>query len=382
MDMDTKLFVDSAEPAYLEDAQAEVKATDRFPCPQCAADMVFDPGSQALTCAYCGHRVDIDCEAGEAKEYDLAEGERLSSTDWGQATNVIHCQSCGARTMLETNSTADACSFCGSSHVVKVDELPGIRPESLIPFQVTADGARQSFAKWIGGRFFAPGDLKSAHQASRLRGMYIPFWTYDADTYSAYHAEKGTHYWVTVPVTVTRNGKTTVEHRQEMRTRWRPVSGTYAEFYNDELIHASERLDSVLAGTFGHYDLTKLVEYRPEYLSGFAAERYSIDLKQGWERAKQAIKQKISNGIVRQINGDAVRSLQFTSSFERVTFKHLLLPLWISSYTYKGKLYRFLVNGQTGEVHGEAPVSALKVTICVALGLAAAALVFYLLNNQ
>lgn len=380
--MDDRMIEQSEELETFDHEPEEIRATDRFPCPQCAADMTFEPTSQSLNCPYCGHRVEIDAPAGEAKEYDLSAGEALCSTDWGRATNVIHCESCGARAVLEANSTAQTCSFCGSSHVVKQDELPGIKPESLIPFQISAPAAEDAFKKWVGGRFFAPGDLKSSYQAKQLRGVYVPFWTYDSDTYSAYHAQKGTHYWVTVPVTVTRNGKTVVEHRQQMRTRWRPVSGTFAKFYDDELIHASERLDEILTGSFGRYDLQKLVEYRPEYLSGFAAEKYSIDLKQGWQRAKESVKRKIADGIVRQINGDTVRSLQFTASFDRVTFKHLLLPLWISSYTYKGKLYRFLVNGQSGEVHGEAPVSALKVTACVALGLALVAAIFFLVGNQ
>lgn len=359
-----------------------IRAADRFPCPNCAADMTFDPEKQSLTCPYCGHQVSIDSQASDAKEYDLAEGERLCSTDWGKTVNVVQCASCGAQTILEPNNTAQSCSFCGSSQVVKQEEIAGIKPESVIPFQIPAKAAEQAFVKWIGSRFFAPGNLKSTYAAKQLRGVYIPFWTYDSDTYSLYKADKGTHYWVTENVTVTRNGKTETERRQVQHTRWHPVSGTYAKFYDDELIHASERLDGIMNDSVGKYDLAKLIEYRPEYLSGFVAEKYSINLKQGWERAKESVKQKIAQGITEQINGDEVRGLNFTTSFDKITFKHTLLPLWMSTYTYQGKLYRFLVNGQSGVVHGEAPVSALKVAACVVLGLAAIAAIYFLFGNR
>ncbi len=360
----------------------ETVATDRFPCPQCGADMTFNVEQQALACAYCGHHVEIEGEVSEVKEYDLADGEDMCSSDWGNTVKVIHCESCGAQTILEAHSAAQSCSFCGSSHVMQQDAMAGIRPETVIPFQVSVDAAKQAFNKWIGSHFFAPGDLKTSYRANPLRGIYIPFWTYDTDTYSLYKAERGTHYWVTQPITVMKNGKHVTEQRRVRRTRWRFVSGTYGQFYNDELIHASKRLDDVLQGRVGRYDLSKLMEYRPEYLSGFAAEKYSIGLQEGWERAKDSIKSKISQGITRQINGDEVRGLRFTTSFDQVRFKHTLLPLWMSAYTYNDKVYRFLINGQSGEVHGEAPVSALKVAIAVLLGVAAVALFFYLSNNQ
>ncbi|MGI6344545.1 MAG: hypothetical protein ACOX18_05710 [Bacillota bacterium] len=348
----------------------EVQLADRFPCPQCGANLTFDPDAQSLHCAYCGYQLEIEGEMSEAREYDLAEAEALASQNWGQDTEVVQCSNCGAQVVLEANQTAQRCSFCGSAHVVRQDQLPGIKPESLIPFQVSTATARQAFSKWIGSHFFAPSDLKSSHQAGTLSGVYIPFWTYDAETYSLYQAQKGTYYWVTQQVTVRRNGRNVTEMRRVRRTRWRHVSGTYAESFDDELVHASTRLDSVLADKVGRYDLSELREYRPEYLSGFVAEKYSIDVQEGWERARQAIREKIRQGIIRQINGDEVRALQFTTSHDQVKFKHVLLPLWISAYTYRGKSYQLLINGQTGEVRGEAPVSAWKVGLTVAAVLA------------
>jgi len=355
--------------------ETTVKDADRFPCPACGADMAFAPETQALRCSYCGHSVDLADENQDIKENDLAEGEKLCSTDWGSATKVVHCETCGAQTILEANTIAKLCSFCGSAHVVKRDELPGIRPESVLPFKVPEKKARDAFTKWIRGRFFAPSDVKSKHQLDRMTGIYIPFWTYDSDTHSAYTAERGTHYWVSESYTTTENGKSVTKTRQVRKTRWRPVSGTHGEFFDDVQIHASDRLDKILGGRVGKFDLKQLVGYKPEFLSGFVAEKYSIGLKDGWERAKEEIRHGLNRSVTRKIGGDEVRFLRLRTSYDKMTYKHTLLPLWVSGYHYKNKLYNFIINGQNGEVHGEAPVSAWKVAGTVAV----AALVIWIL---
>jgi Zn finger protein HypA/HybF involved in hydrogenase expression len=341
--------------------------------------MSFEPSSQALACPYCKHRVEIESGTESIKELDLEAGEAECSTDWGSQTKVIHCDNCGADTVLEAHQVALNCSFCGSSHVAVRDVLPGIRPGAVVPFAVSREKARESFQRWIKGRFFAPGDLKNSHQIEMMTGTYIPYWTYDADTYSAYSAQRGTYYYVTEAVTVNRNGKMVTEHRQVRKIRWNFVSGTHAEFFDDVLTHSSERLDNLLGKRVGSFDLSKLVDYRPEYLSGFVAEKYSIGLKEGWERAKTIIRERLNLSIRRRIGGDEVRALTFRTSYDKLTFKHVLLPLWISSYQYQGKAYNFVVNGQSGQVEGTAPVSAAKVAVAVLAVLAViAVIVFYM----
>lgn len=343
-----------------------VNDADRFPCPACGADMAFTPESQSLCCSYCGHSVDIEDGNQDIKEYDLAEGEKLCSTDWGSQTRVVHCETCGAQTVLEENNVAQLCSFCGSAHVVKRDELPGIRPESVVPFKTPEKKARDAFSRWIKSRFFAPNDVKSKHQLDRMSGIYIPYWTYDSDTHSAYSAQRGVHYWVSESYTTTENGKTVHKTRQVRKTRWYPVSGTHGEFFDDVLVHASTRLDKVLGGRVGNFDLKQLVGYKPDYLSGFVAEKYGIGLKDGWERGKVIIRDRLAHNITRKIGGDEVRFLKVRTSYDKMTYKHTLLPLWVSGYYYQGKLFNFIVNGQSGEVHGEAPVSPWKVAGTVA----------------
>jgi len=163
--------------------------------------------------------VEIESGAAAIKELDLEAGEAECSTDWGSQTKVIHCENCGADAVLEAHQVALNCSFCGSSHVVTLDALPGIRPGAVIPFTISQEVATASFTKWINSRFFAPGDIKKKHRVERMTGTYIPYWTYDADTYSVYSAQRGTYYYVTERVTVTRNGKRVTENRQVRKTR-------------------------------------------------------------------------------------------------------------------------------------------------------------------
>lgn len=354
--------------------------TDKFPCPSCGGNMTFDPDSGALTCPYCSHKIDITIQKGDIKEYDFATAEDNAQMNWGTLKRVMKCESCGAETVLDENAAAQFCPFCGSSHIIKNDSSAGIAPESLIPFKISKEKALGLFKTWVGKRFFAPRALKNQHQVQKLTGTYIPFWTYDSDTYSTYSAEAGTYYYVTETDWVERDGKKVMVTRQVRKTRWRHVSGVYSEFFNDVLVNASKGVDESIMSKLEPFEFSELLHYKPEFLSGFTAERYSIGLKDGWQRAVNFIKSRIQAGITDQINADEVRNLLVSTSYNDVKYKHILLPIWISSYTYKNKVFRYMVNGQTGEVQGKAPVSPLKVGALVVLGAALIAAIIYFMQ--
>lgn len=346
------------------------EATDRFPCSGCGANMLFDPESQSLTCSYCSSKIDIEGGCGEIKEYDFNSAEESMSHDWGNETRVIHCESCGAETVLDLNSTAQFCAFCGSSHIVRNEGAAHIVPESLVPFKITQQKAVKQFGEWIRKKLFAPNSLKNSYQSERIKGVYIPCWTYDSETYSTYTGEGGTYYYETVTEWVQENGKRVMRTRQVRKIRWWPTSGTYSEFFDDVLVNASKQIDGRMMDKLEPFNLNELVQYKPEFLSGFLAERYSIGFKDGWETAKVSIDNDIRSGVIRKINADEVRNLRINTFYDKVKFKHILLPVWISAYKYKNKLYRYMVNGQTGEVQGQAPVSFWKVALAVILGAA------------
>lgn len=351
------------------DNSSEIKneKTDRFPCPSCGGNMNFDPESQSLLCPYCNNKIDITADHGEIHEYDFNSAEDNANLNWGTEKRVMKCEGCGATTVLDENAAAQFCPFCGSSHVIRKDSSAGIAPESLIPFKVSRDKALGLFKTWVGKRFFAPGALKKEYKIQGTTGTYIPFWTYDADTNSVYSAEAGTYYYVTETEWVERDGKRVMVTKQVRKTRWRHVSGVYSEFFNDVLVNASNQIDENLMHRLEPFDFSGLVHYKPEFLSGFTAERYSIGLKEGWKKALDFIKSQIHQGVINKINADEVRNLNIRTSYNDIKYKHILLPVWISSYTYKNKIYRYMVNGQTGEVQGNAPVSPWKVGLLVVI---------------
>lgn len=373
------------EDVYSNEHQQEEKVTntDRFPCPACGGNMNFDPESQTLLCPFCTHRIEIETIEGDIHEYDLASVEDdLAVQNWGDEKRVIQCDTCGAKTVVSVTDISQFCAFCGSSHVIKVEETPGIAPESVIPFQISKEKAMGLFHTWIKNRPFAPKALKSEHRTERITGVYIPYWTYDADTYSTYSGQAGTYYYVTETHWVTENGKRKQVTRQVRKTRWRPTSGTYAAYYDDVLINASKEIEAKILAKLEPYHLNELQHYKPQFLSGFLAERYSVGVKAGWEWAKERVRESIHRGIVAKINADEVRGLQVHTSYNQIKYKHILLPVWISAYMYKGKVYQYMINGQTGEVQGQAPVSPWKIALLVAVGLVVVGAAFWYVNHR
>lgn len=340
-------------------------ATDRFPCPTCGANVKFKPSQQSMVCPYCDNKIDIELEKNEIKEHCFRSALENPPEDWGTEKKVIHCDTCGADTILDSHIASKCCPFCGSSHIVSENGKSGIAPETIVPFKIGKKDAEDRFYNWIKKKFFAPNALKQQYISHRLEGVYVPFWTYDADTFSQYTAQAGTYYYVTQTHWVTRNGKRQMVTRQVRKTRWRPTSGNYSEFFDDVLINGSTHVNQKIINKIKPFDLRELVHYKPEFLSGFVTEKYSIGLKDGWKLARVNIDSDIRSGITRQINADEVRALSVNTQYNDIKFKHLLLPTWISSYTYNGKTYQFMINGQTGRVEGESPISPWKVMVTV-----------------
>jgi hypothetical protein len=219
----------------------------------------------------------------------------------------------------------------------------------------------------VKGLWLAPGALKKYAQSdAAMTGTYLPFWTYDCATASDYTGERGEHYYATESYT-TRNasGQSVTNTRRVQHTRWTPAAGHVERFHDDVLVLASESLPPALRGATRAWNLKELVAYQPEYVSGFRAEAYQVGLREGYPIAKQAIDADIYTMVCRDIGADAQRVHHVATRYTDVKFKHVLLPVWISAYRFNNKTYRFLVNGQTGEVAGESPLSWQKVTFLV-----------------
>ena len=346
-----------------------------FPCEKCGARMDFSPTSQQVTCPYCQHQMAIPQSGDEIEELDFHAyvSKTLEQEDTVEATTVT-CATCHAETTLDEQVTAADCPFCGSAIVTDPGQRRVIRPRSLLPFKVEDKQAMDLFRKWVGGLWFAPTKVKRyarAHKA-RLNGVYVPYWTYDANTISHYTGQRGDDYYVTESYTTTENGKSVRKTRQVKKTRWRSVSGNVFRSFDDVLVLASRSLPEKYTQKLEPWDLGSLVPYDRNYLAGFRAEAYQVNLEEGFSEAKGIMEPAIRREVARDIGGDHQRISSLDTQYNNPTFKHILLPVWISAYSFKDKTYRFLVNARTGEVQGERPYSAIKITLAV---LAAAALI-------
>jgi hypothetical protein len=350
----------------VDEAAPSVKAK-RFKCDGCGAEMKFDATLGKLKCDFCGAAKEVPAGEGAVVEHDLFEGLAAAPRGLGAAaTRTSKCQECGANVAFPDGTTATRCTFCGSSNVLEQSEnARALRPESLLPFAVDKKRANQSFASWMGKLWFRPGDLKQLAKVQELAGVYVPFWTFDAHVDSRWNADAGYHYYVSEEYTATENGQTVTRTRQVQRTRWEPAWGQRADDYDDVLVCASRGLPKELAQKNVHFDTHQLVPYSPGFLAGWRAEEYAVELDEGFGQAQAIMEAEQRKRCSRDVPGDTQRNLQVANTFSAVTFKHVLLPVWIAAYRYQSKVYRFLVNGQTGEVVGKAPWSWIKITLFV-----------------
>lgn len=354
----------------------------QFPCAQCGAKVEFRPGSEALTCPYCGHENPIEAIDVVVEEIDYASVlAGLASDEDTIEQQVVRCDGCSGETTLPENATAGACAFCGKDIVATARSTKQIKPKALLPFKITREAARTAFRSWVDGLWFAPNDLKRySRMDTRLAGMYVPYWTYDADAHSSYTGQRGDAYYVTVTYTATENGKPVTRTRQERRIRWTWVSGRVFDRFDDVLVLASTTLPSKYANQLAPWDLGNLTPYQDDYLSGFQAESYHVSLPDGFATACGIMEGHIRSHVRRDIGGDEQRITSLSTRHEAITFKHVLLPVWMSAYRFKGKTYRFLINGRTGEVQGERPWSVWKIAFLV-LGILLAIAVIALIAN-
>lgn len=346
----------------------------RYPCAQCGAQLRYAPGQTTLSCDHCGHVQTIAAptvrkRARALTEHDLRAGLRDAlPADASQDVRTTTCTSCGAQVEIQGPAHATECPFCASPVVLDTGAHRLIKPQALVPFQLTETQARQAMTQWLGSLWFAPSTLlEYARKGRAMTGIYVPFWTFDAATDSRYTGQRGEYYYETRTVTVTVNGKSEQRREQVRHTRWHAAAGRVARDFDDVLVMASSSLPHRLGNDLTPWDLSVLEPYSPDYLAGFQAEGYTVPLDQAAQSAKATMARIIEQDIRADIGGDEQRITSVDTGYRDETFKHILLPVWMAAYKYNGKSYRFLVNGQTGEVQGERPWSVWKIGFAILL---------------
>ena len=369
--------------------EAVLEAAAEKKCPGCGAALDFSAAVGKLKCPFCETEVDIPAVSvempkikvgvgqvqkdGAAQEnlLDFSKLERSGNRDWGTATKVSSCKYCGAEVVMDVNDLSTTCAFCGSNHVtVATDDAGILSPGGVVPFKITKEDAAARFQKWIGGKLFAPNAAKKGSKPDAFQGVYLPYWTFDAQTETDYTGRYGKDRRV-------RRGDKT-----ETVTDWYNTSGHYSEFIDDQLICASKKHTEGFLKQIEPFDTGSNVVYSPEYLSGFLAERYTVPIEEGWAGATKDIENHLRSAVREKIRRDNnadhsdVKGLNVV--YSQMTYKYLLLPIWFSSFNFNGKVFQFVVNGQTGKVGGKSPISPIKVAIAVIIGLIVLVLLFIL----
>lgn len=353
-----------------------------YPCPSCGATLAFNPQAAQLKCDYCGWEDAIPDSEAQVEERSYQQYLTTTHKPLGLLQEnllEVDCTSCGAQITFETGQISGKCGFCGSAIVAEPHSSgPMVIPEGIIPFKVGRREAQTEIRTWIKKLWFAPGELKQLAQLEKIKGVYLPFWTYDSFTKSHYQGERGEYYYTTETYK-DDEGKT--QTRQVRHTRWRSASGSVERFFDDVLIAATKLVKRRWLDALEPWPLkTELKPYESSYLAGFEAVRSQIDLEEGFEIAKEVMETTIRGDVRRDIGGDEQRIHQLRTNYSAITFKNIFLPIWIASYRYRNQPYQVVINAFTGEVQGERPYSKLKIALAVLAVLAIAGVIIYFSN--
>lgn len=361
-----------------------------FPCENCGADMEFHIGQQTLVCRFCQHSVDIQTTSDDsATEKDYAEAlkrirqqrqaaqtEQHSADDnWNTAEKhhqELRCESCGGNVEFYGTLTSTHCPYCGvpiqleKAHRNEPNRIP---VDGLIPFRVEKNTAQNQLAAWVRSRWFAPNSFLKDGVSGRFNGVYLAYFTYDSLTWTAWSGQRGDVYTVSVG---TGNNR-----RTETRVRWSSVSGEFQRFFDNIPVLANSGMNREFIQALEPWPLHQVVPFQQQYLAGLLARTYDIELDAGFREARARMDAMIAEDVRGRIGGDRQSISSIQTQLNAVTFRHLLLPVWLMAYRFHGKTYQIFINAATGEVQGQRPYSVWKITFTSLLALIATAFLIY-----
>ena len=332
-----------------------VESTDKF-CPACGTPRVVE----AAVVAEAAHR----------------------------SQKYFRCSSCGSEMSADPDQRSYVCPFCDSTYVAEFSREVSDRqrPEFVIGFALTREQAQEKFRQWIrDNSWIRPGDLVTQAIADKQQGMYLPFWSFSMLGQSTWSASIGEYWYRTETYTTTdAKGNVTTHTRQVQETEWWPLSGRHHYYYSGYLVSASRGLPQQEAQRIMHFNLPALKRYEPFYLAGWLCEEYSVLRDDALQMSLQEFRRRSEQNIAAFLPGDTHRAVTVDTQFSRISSDLCLLPVYILSYRYRNKLYRFLINGQTGKCDGDKPLSWKRILLMVggvAVLIAIAALLIALFNR-
>lgn len=337
-----------------------------YPCAACGGDLVFDIERQLLACPFCGSTQEITDDGDAPRERDLRAalaalraGERGTQGPQVAGEKEVVCQSCGGHTTFTGTLTSTRCPYCATPiQRDDVHDAPERLPvDGVLPFAVDEKKATAAIKEWINSRWFAPNEFKKYSRTGSFASVYMAYFTYDAQTTTAYSGQRGDTYTVTVGSGENR--------RTETRTRWTPVSGTVRNAFDDVAVHANTGLDRGHVQELEPWPTPQARPFNPEYLAGHLARTYDLDVEACFDVAEDRMEDVIEHTVRRDIGGDKQRISTLRTQWHALGYKHLLLPIWLLTVIYQQRPFQVMINGVTGEVQGQRPYSKVKIALAV-----------------
>lgn len=335
-------------------------AEDIFYCENCGGVMEFDVASQKLKCPNCDNVINIANIKENIVEHKLTAHAMQTVRAEQKDSTTMECRGCGAKLEVRGNEAAAACPYCGASYVLSQKQEEVIIPDGVIPFQIDKTNAREIVGRWLKKRYLAPGELKTLYQRGDIFGMYVPYWTFDADAKADYTGMGGRnrteHYR-------DKDGNT---HTRTV-TDWYPTRGRVHTFFDDVLISASSHQNKSLLSGVDNYNTKQLVSYSKDYFSGYGVETYNINLDTAHSAAVGRMQEQLRDMARRDIlrKYDTAKDIRLQCNFAKETYKHVLFPVYTVTYHYKNKVYNVLINGQNGNISGQYPKSFVKILLII-----------------
>ncbi|MET1258390.1 DNA helicase PriA [Flagellimonas sp. DF-77] len=339
-------------------------------CSNCGAELKYRPGTTNISCDYCGHEEVIDVDGNGFQELELYPYlKEMGGQKHSEEISMLQCKNCGAVQHVEENYKSLHCVYCSTPLILQDQYTEDwILPGAVLPFQIDQKESFRIFQRWVKSLWFAPNNLKKAALDPQFtKGLYLPYWTFDAQLYAQYSGQRGDYYYVTKTY---RDSQGRTQTKQVRKTRWTPASGQVSGFVDDTLVKASQQKAGKIPSKIAYWNLKLLQPFHSSFLSGFVTEKYTIPLKQGHLAAKQEADQIADRWCRRDIGGDTQRINRLQVSLSEETFKHILLPVYLSAYRFNGKEYNFFINGESGTISGTRPYSFWKIFFTVLLVLA------------
>ena len=343
---------------------AELAPPQGEPCPACGCPLE----AADRFCPACG-TPHAPSEIVEATTVDEAPGETGDDTEPEPEKKHLRCDNCGAEIATDPDQRSFICPFCDSTYVVEYAGTTGRQPpEFVIGFAFTRDQAEERFRQWLNEKSWVrPKDLNTAQMEGKLKGIYLPFWSFSMLAESSWSAKIGEHWYRTETYTTRDSkGRMVTRTRRVQETEWWPLSGRHHKYYSGYLVSGSKGLPQSQADRIQPFQLPALKRYKPFYLAGWLAEEYSINGDQALATCREVFRQREKQNIAAFLPGDTHRGLLADTTFRHIHSDLCLLPVYLVSYRYQDKLYRFLMNGQTGRVSGDKPLSYKRIGWAIA----------------